>query len=160
MAWATLTNRNAGDAILASDQNITADNFDELAPFFSAWTAWTPTVTQSGTVTQTAVARYLKVGRLVIANCRITVSGTGTGGTAVAVSLPVAAENSLHVVGTSWIYDANPGTRYVCTIDLASTTTVNFLHDTSGASAWGASPNLALANADQIRFQAIYEAAS
>lgn len=82
MAWSTLTARSAGDAILASDQNITADNFAELAPFFSAWTTFTPTLSSStgglnlGT-TATQTGAYLKVGRLVIWRAEWIAGGSG-----------------------------------------------------------------------------------
>jgi hypothetical protein len=125
-----------------------------------AWTAFTPTITQSGNVTFSGPMRYTRIGRTVHANCALSVSGSGTAGNIVTVSLPITANAALPVVGAAWIYDASTGTRYICTADLQSTTTVAFQHDTSGSSAWGAAPSIGLASTDQIRFGITYEAAS
>lgn len=125
-----------------------------------AWTAFTPTISQSSTVTYSGPMRYTRIGRTIHANCALYITGSGSAGTGVTVSLPVAAQASLPVIGSSWIYDASAGVRYVCAVDLASTTSVSFLHDASGAASWGQNPSIGLANADQIRFGITYEAAS
>ena len=57
-----------------------------------AWTTWTPTLTQSGTVTATVTsAVYGRWGRLIVGQFRLSVTGTGTGSNAVTVSLPVTS---------------------------------------------------------------------
>jgi hypothetical protein len=163
MAWSTLTARSAGDAILASDQNITAANFVELAPFFSTFTNYTPTLTQSGAVTKTSgYCRYLQIGKLVIAQVNLSCTGAGTGGNVVLVGLPIAATASLAVgsrCGTGHIFDASTSTRYVGVAEIRSSTTVGLVTDVTGVDAWGAAPSIALANTDQINFAVMYEAA-
>lgn len=162
MAWVTPTTVSTGDVLTASRYNADVQaNLTELAPFFSAWTSWTPVVTQGGTVTVTNNdSKYVKVGRLVIGRLYVTVTGSGSGGTAVTITLPVAQPAALPVVGAGWIYDANPGTRYNFTMETPTTTTFAMTGDWSGNTTWGASPNLALAAADQIRCMFAYEAAS
>lgn len=164
MAWSTLTSRNAGDAILASDQQITAANFAELAPFFSAFTTYTPTLTQSGAVNKTSnYCRFVKVGRLVIAQLNLDCTGAGTGGNVVLAGLPTPATSSLAVgsrIGTGHIYDASTSTRYVGMAEIRSSTTVALVTDATGNDGWGAVPNIALANTDQVNFSVVYEAAS
>jgi hypothetical protein len=92
MAWITPTDVNPGDAILASlyNQDVVA-NGTELAPFFAAWTAWTPTVTSSsGTLTTVTVqvARYNKVGSFAWVKFAVIIDNAGSGGGALRISLP------------------------------------------------------------------------
>jgi len=128
----------------------------------AAWTSWTPTVTQSGSVTVTNTAsRYNQIQKLVYATSYLTVTGSGTGGNNVIVSIPVTAQsNGNAMVGFGWIYDASATTIYNCTVTLENTTTAKFWYspNTTGG-AFGTNPNVALANTDQIRFTLIYEAA-
>jgi hypothetical protein len=128
-----------------------------------AWTSYTPTLTQSGSVTNTvSYAKYVRLGRTIIANVFLTVTGTGTGGAAVIVSVPVAASISGYTAGTGKIYDSSATVAYNGTAELVSTTTVRF---------WPASADstnvlgvtvftAALASSDQVHMHVIYEAAS
>lgn len=125
---------------------------------------WTPTVTQSGSVTHTLnEARYIRQGNLVHAWFSATMTGTGTAGNNVNVSLPVTASGSHYVggcVGAGLVYDNSAGIRYPAQIELASTTAVGFgVETTLSAGLWGTFPNLALAASDALRFQVTYQAA-
>lgn len=126
-----------------------------------AWTAYTPTLTQSATVTKTVqYAKYQRVGRTIHLAGRLDATSAGTAANTVVVGLPVAAASSLGVFGSGHIYDSSTTTRYVCSFIGVSTTTASFAHDTSGGNFWGAAPNIALAAGDVLQFAVSYEAAS
>jgi len=125
-----------------------------------AWTTFVPTLTQSGAVTKTVTsATYTQVGKLVIAQFNLSVTGAGTGGTGVLMGLPVTASGSLKSVGTCAIYDTSASTTYGGTCTSLSTTTVGFVGDWAGANTWGSQPSLALASGDVIRGTLMYETA-
>jgi hypothetical protein len=125
----------------------------------NAWTSWTPTVTQSGSVTVTNTrSRYARYGRTIIATFNLAVTGTGTTANAIVVSLPVTAAASGSGGGAGKISDTGTAV-YVGYWELASTTTVQLVchNETSAA---GIDPAFALASGDGINGTIIYEAAS
>jgi len=61
------------------------------------------------------------------------------------------------VVGTAYVYDASTNVMYVCSANINTSTTLAFYYQTGNY--WGTSPNIALANADQISVFFTYEAA-
>lgn len=148
----------------ATSQAVAAQIDTILGPLKSAWTAYVPTLTQGAALSKTdAYCRYLKVGRLVIAQVNISVGATGTAGTAFAVSLPTAAAAALSAgsrIGTGHIFDASAGTRYIGAAEVATSTTVTLVTDVTGGNSWGAVPSIALGSTDQISFAVTYEAAS
>lgn len=129
-----------------------------------AWTSWTPTVTQSGAVTVTVTrARFARYGRTIHATCKLTVTGSGTGGNNVGISLPVtAATSGEYAIGTGGIFDTSAaqdftGPPYLNTttqvlIKSSSTTAATFL----GANTFTAG----LAVGDVVALNITYEAAS
>lgn len=127
-----------------------------------AWSAYTPTVTQSGAVTMTVVwARWTRIGRTVHFVFRLTSTGAGTAGNEVLVSVPVTAADAQGMQGSGLIIDASTATSYTGTWNGSSTTTVRLLNDLSAATGgWGAAPSIALASGDTIRGSVTYEAAS
>jgi hypothetical protein len=146
------------EALVASDFNT------YLTGEGGAWTSWTPTVTQSGSVTVTNTrSRYARYGRLIIATWNLAVTGSGTGSNAVIVSLPVTAAAASVVFGSAQVFDTSAAQNYLALPYLASTTTVSLYTTSTDA----ADPRLgltsftaALASGDQITGTAIYEAAS
>ena len=127
---------------------------------FSGWTAWTPEVSQPTTVAATVdAATYTQIGKLVVANFRLSITGTGTGGNAVVVSLPVTAARANDYCGSVQIYDLSLTTPYLGIAWLQTTTTMRFRGDWSGTGAWGFVPNVGLAAGDFIAGTVIYEAA-
>lgn len=169
MAWTTPTTVNPGDAILASLWNTQVkDNLLEFAPLFAAWTSYTPQIDQGATtnITKTvSYARYLKVGRLAIVQFRLDVTGSGTAGSAVTVTLPsavvpVGAGASGNTFGFCQIYDSSTAINYGGQIRPTTTTQMSFSGDWSAANFWGVAPNLAVANADQIHGTLICETTS
>lgn len=130
------------------------------------WTAYTPSVTQGVAVTSTVVtARYIKMGRVVHLYARLNVTGAGTAGQSVTISLPVpgfAHGGNGIAVGSGFIYDASANNIYEgCYNILSAGTAVDMVTDvTGGSAAWGGTPNIALASGDIINLHATYEAAS
>lgn len=165
MAWSTLSARNAGDAILASDQNITANNFAELAPFFSAFTSWTPTLTQTVAVTVTNNdSKYLKVGRLVIAYFNLTATTSGTAGGTVTLGFgsggtaAPTARATTSITGSYRFLDAG-ATNYVGTVIGNTTTAVIFYKDADG-NPLGPTGSVQVTNNDVLQGFIVYESAS
>lgn len=123
-------------------------------------TDYTPTLTQSGTVTKTVTrGRYTQLGKTVSAWGRLVPTATGSAGTAILAGLPVAAAYNSQVVGTASI--TLGGTAYRASVILNGTLTVLFREaDVATASNMGVVPNVGLASSgDLIDFFAIYEAA-
>ena len=169
MAWTTPGTATAGSVLTASFWNTQVrDNFVEFAPLFAAWTSYTPQIDQGATtnIAKTVnYARYLKVGRLAIVQFRLDVTGTGTAGSNVTVTLPsavvpVGSSGLAGTFGYGQIYDASTAVNYGCQIRPLSTTTVAFSGDWSSAAFWGTTPNLAVANGDQLHGTLICETTS
>ncbi len=151
-ALAAATESGDGDRVIADKAYV--DN-----QISTAWTTWTPTVTQSGTVTHTVnTARYRELGKLVIAYCKLTMTGAGTGANGIIVGgLPTAIAGSPASIGSGIV--VNIGTlSYSCTVRLQTTTSVNFIGYAQG-DIIGVTPNFALASGDIISFMIMYEIA-
>jgi hypothetical protein len=161
MAFVTPTDVTVGSVLTASRYNAdVTENMTQLAPFFSAWTSWTPTLTQPGAITKTVSgAHYVQIGKLVIANFFLSVTGTGTGNNNIAVGLPVTAARTNLTLGSGSLFDASAVTSYSGQWFNTTTTACIFVGDWSGQNAWGVAPNVALAVNDLIRGTVIYEAA-
>jgi len=124
----------------------------------AVWESYTPTLTQSVTVTKTInSARYARIQKIVTCDILLTCTSAGTAANGVVVGLPIAASGTQRLVGTGFIYDASTAIVYNVSAITASSTTVQFFYQT--ATGWGFSPNIALALNDQIRILFTYEAA-
>jgi hypothetical protein len=162
MAFVTPTDVTVGSVLTASRYNEdVVDNMTELAPFFSAWTSWTPVVSQPGAITGTVSgASFIQVGRLVIASFRFSVTGTGTGSNGVLISIPVtAADTNVHI-GSTFIFDTSASTGYSLIANLTTSTSFRMQGDSTQNAGWGFSPNIALASGDLISGTIVYQAAS
>lgn len=136
----------------------------QVGPLATTWATWTPTLTQSGTVTATVTyGRYMRVGRTIIAQCDLAATGAGTGNNKITVSLPVtAAAAGSRVVGSGHVYDTSGAVNYSQNAVLDSTTTAA-IHSTGAGQLLGVTGsafNGALAAGDAITFSLTYEAAS
>lgn len=165
MAWSIGSSVTAGSVLTASRYNQDAvDNLTELAPFFGAWTSWTPAVFQNGARTSTNTAsRFLKVGRLVVATSRLTITQAGSAGNIISCTLPSApqATSGDFPIGT-FIYFATSGTRYVGSVLINSSfgASPGVIFHVYANNALGNTPNIATANGDILNFHLTYEAAS
>lgn len=128
------------------------------------WTAYTPTVTQSGTVTKTVTyAKYKKVGRTVTVNLLLTMTGSGTASNAIIISLPFAAFNaSALVVGTFHLFNNSGPNHFVGAAAFWSTTSVACLTNNNSHYLGQASSAFSstLASGDQLTLSLTYESAT
>lgn len=130
------------------------------------WTTFTPTVTQSGSVTlSTAAGRYWRLGRTVLGSIYCVVSGAGTGNNAILVGgLPVASRTlpgSFLAVGSFSLRNADIPATYSGTAAMATTTSFEmWWGDGVPANVVGREPNFALASGDIIGIHFQYEAAA
>lgn len=124
------------------------------------WTTYTPTITQSGTVTYTGNAQYCVVNELCFVNFKLTITGSGSSGNDVSVTLPVTqtfgTNNSL---GVGSIFDSGPSATYSGNWYGETSTTIEFSGDWSGGSRWGSNPSIALGANDILRANLIYQVA-
>jgi hypothetical protein len=143
------------------------DQFTELAPFFAAWTSWTPSLSvgfSNGNATRTG--KYLKIGRFVAFYGAITMGSTTTYGAAPRLSLPVtAATAEAATTVTCQLLDASVGKQPSAFIISDSTSVIELATITVS----GTYPQPAQVNAtapftwttgDAILYGGFYEAAS
>lgn len=117
--------------------------------------SWTPTITQSATVTTTVTrANYHRVGAFVYAQADLAITGTGTAGNAIACSLPVVAINADDVHGQFVVVDASAAI-YTGSIYPSSTSAVTFVAS-GNTSLLGAAPSFGLVSGDRIRLDIAY----
>lgn len=145
----------AGAPILASDLS------SIFATGIGAWTPYTPTFTQSATITKTVVrGAYMKIGRLVVVNYRLSATSAGTASQSVRVGLPVQPVADFQA-GTAMFVDASTSTVYLLgSICFASTSDMVFVSDGSGANLFGQTPAVTVASGDLIQGTFFYESAS
>lgn len=158
----------AGQVIFETDTNFlkvwSGSAWEDIVAT-GAGTNWTPTVTQSGSVTVTVNrAKYTKAGRWVTLKMNLTVTGAGVAGNAVSIGgLPftaAAADNG--PIGTGLIFDSSAADDIAGFAFLTSTTLIQFLGCRSAGNILGIGAGFAaaLASPDQIRMTCTYEAAT
>jgi len=126
-----------------------------------AWSAWTPTITQSNNITYTAqYAKYGQINKFVFAECRVDLTNSGTAGNQISVTTPVSIAGAGQCIGTAFFYDASANNTYNLTCLRLSSTALIFFYNLTGASSdFGVTPSLALGSSDQIRISIFFEAA-
>jgi hypothetical protein len=160
---------SSGDVLTAAQLN--AELRDALLAAFplaggvGVWTSFTPTITQSGAVTKTVTyARYFRIGRLIIAQAKLDLTGAGTAANDVTIStLPAtAAFGTTMEIGTGVIYDASATLAYKATVMLVSTTQIRFrpANTTTSGTLGSDTFTAALASGDVISFSIMYESAT
>lgn len=127
----------------------------------SAWTAYTPTVSQgvSTNIAKTVnYSKYARIGRLIIWSFSLSFTGTGTAGSGLRITLPVAAASTSGIGGSGIYVDIG---SLIYTVEYSGTSTSQVGLSSSGANdAFGVSPSLAPAVGDGMSGVIIYEAAS
>lgn len=131
-----------------------------------AWTSWTPTITQSGSVAFTNTgSRYARYGRTIHASFYMTVTGSGTGANNIVISLPVTAAAGFCAFGVGVLFDTSATTS--STFVVVNTSTTQFSLAATALSVASSAPYLGswgftagLAAGDIIRGGLTYEAAS
>ena len=138
-----------------SGQVLTAATLNTIG---AAWVDYTPTLTQSATVTKTINhARYCQIQKLIVVELFLTCTSAGTAANAVKVGLPIAAKNASASMGAGFVYDASTNVMYNILPYAFDANTVAMFYQTG--SEFGISPAVTLANTDQIRLKLTYEAA-
>lgn len=167
MPYIAPSTRAAGEFIDEADWNQDiVDNLNAAFPLgVAAWTDYTPTLVQSGTVTKTVnYAKYQRIGRTIHFRLKLTVTGSGTASNAVVVGLPVACvETADYTLGQGFLFDSSASLSYKCVVSPASNANSLFLLPTDGtvANVLGVTGfTAALASADVIVLAGTYEAAS
>lgn len=145
----------AGSILTATDlSNMFPTNID-------AWATYTPTWTQSATISKTVNrASYMKIGRAVLLNVMMTATSAGTANNVVGVTLPVNATGQGH--GSFWFNDAGTAI-YSGTVRPISATQVAFWIGGSSTGALGQTGGgftSAIASGDVIEFTCVYEGTS
>ena len=165
MAYATPSTVTAGDAVTAAAQNILVNNDIALAPFFSVWTSFTPTITNVVVGNGTHASKYLQVGRLVIASFDFTFGSTSSISGAPVFSLPVAALAGAGFITSQCVFLDAGTNRYagMCELD-ASTQVVCQSLLTNESYGRAAAPNatnpFVWTTSDRINVGIVYQSAS
>jgi hypothetical protein len=138
-----------------------------IGPVHGALTSWTPTVTQSGSVTVTINhATYQRVGRMITAKAILTVTGSGTASNAVIIGGLPASGTTGQPCGLLRITDTSAVSSYVGMAFLASGTTVEgygMIGGTASYNQMGTASgqfSAGLASTDVIHVMLSYEAAA
>ena len=157
----------AGDVIYQGPTDKTLDDIEAVltAGFpvdTGAWTSYTPTWLQGATnITKTVnYAKYMKVGRMVVASVQMTATGAGTASNQLTVSLPFTRAAGANVMGSFWFNDTGVGGG-AGTVVPTSNTTVAFLiggFPTGTLGTFGFTA--AIASGDYLLFVVTYEADS
>lgn len=139
--------------------------YDDVLAKLGQWTTWTPTITQAGSISKTMFyGRYIKLGRIVICQAIMSITGSGSSATAITVSVPVTAAYGGNLpCGSGFFYEATGNVSYPLTTLLKTTGTFGFYTTTNSISQLGetgSASNVALASGDSINLFATYEAAS
>ena len=161
MAWTTPGTATAGEVLTAAFWNTQVrDNMTELAPFFAAWTSYTPTLTN--TTASITAAKYLKIGNVVSFYVILTCTGAQVTGL-IGIGLPFAAKTANGGVFNGQFDDT--GILTVPAIIVMPNTSRCDLYGSNSSggytftTATSATIPFTWANTDAIRLSGIYEAA-
>lgn len=129
-------------------------------PAASLWQTWTMTITQGVTVTHTPTfVRYFRLGDLVVAAARTSITGTGTAGSAILITgMPTrvsAHATSTSAAGVGVVRVVTALTYHECTVIFGGTG-LAFV-DGSSNNFLGANPNIQLVSGWTIGFTVAYE---
>ena len=120
----TVPSHAAGSSSKASK----LQTLDDIATaLVTAWTTWTPTLTNLTLGNGTQVAKYRRLGKTVDFFWSLTLGSTSAVGTTPSISLPVAASTD-YTTYPPWtggmLTDASTSARAPAVLNLSSTTTV------------------------------------
>ena len=164
----------SGDVLTAADMNLLAQDGEILNASLNtatgqlggAWSTYTPTLTQSGTVTATVDrAVWTRIGKTIHFMVALTVTGTGTANNKITVSLPATAASSLRMIpGGGYINDSSVTTNHPGLTFLDSTTVVVLFNSFTTTSSLqyalggtGSGFTAALASGDTVQVSGTYE---
>lgn len=160
----TATSGTTGD-YLTRNTGVTS-GFEWTTFAYPSWTSYTPTWTQSATITKTVNwARYIQIGKLVIGSVQMTATSVGTNNNAIVIGIPVTASTNNYIMGQLLVKSGSVLATGVAVYDTQSTlkfypygSSYNIEDGFWGLS--GGSPTgKTVANNDIFRVQFSYEAA-
>lgn len=131
----------------------------------SAWNTYTPSLTQSATITKTVTyARYWKHGRTVVAQGSLAATSNGTANNVIKIGLPVAGVATLVPGGLIWWIAS--GVYYPAFAAMDTTSTIVGVLPTLAvnlgqtATVGGSAYDNQVASGDTLAFSFVYEAAA
>lgn len=146
---------------IAIDVTLTAAVWVEIGGLSGTWT---PTVTQSGSVTVTVTFATYKIrGRVVHTEIRLDVTGSGTGANDIVIGGQPAAIQPTHVptqifpLGNCVVRDSGTADYFGFVVPQSATDWR--LKDSNTRGSIGTNPNFALANGDVITLNCTYDLA-
>jgi hypothetical protein len=157
---ATILRAQEGTSAAAHNSGVAWQHGPTAFDLGTDWTSYTPTLTQSATVTKTVTyAKYQRAGRMITALVDLSVTGAGTAANDILIGLPVAASAASLTIGVGVVYDSSATAFYKGTAELSTTTTVklNSVHVTTLGALGSTSMTAALAAADLVRMSVTYE---
>jgi hypothetical protein len=158
MTFANLPDLSPSDIFTAAHTDQIRDNFIAM----STWASYTPTLTQSATVTKTVNhALYIRLGDLVIGFVKMTCSSAGTASNGIRVGLPTAHNlvgDSVIGVGHFQDITADINVGELWTAGAAGGTTAMIVRDNSTGEVGTASDPNTIASGDVIAYQFMYQA--
>jgi hypothetical protein len=119
----------------------------------SAFNSYTTQIDQGASTNiakTTNYSQYQIMGNLCYWTFSVSLTAAGTAGSQVTLTTPVTMATTAPGVGSGRIADASAPNQYVVHWIPASTTTIRGFTTSAATSAWGVSPNLALASGDGI----------
>jgi hypothetical protein len=158
MAWTAPRTWVTGELVTAALLNThLKDNLNAIVPVGpDAFTGWTPTVTQGVSITRTITwARYMKIGRLVVAHFSLALQSPGTVANNIVLGgLPFTAASASSIQGSYKYFDAGTTVRAGHIVG-ASTTTCSFNYDGFGNQMGNG--DFAVANGDALEGVILFE---
>lgn len=160
MAWTSPRTWVAGETVTAAILNThVRDNLLDLGGTAAAWTAFTPSLTNfAGTITS---ARYKQIGKLVVVNVRISLTGAPTG--QLTISVPVnyvsgTITNGI-TVGRAVATDSGTGFHFGAIFPAGGTPNTATIVGSTSLNNWNATVPFTWAASDQLSLDMLYEAA-
>lgn len=131
-----------------------------LAANLGAGTSWTPSLTQGGSspTSTNLLSTYIQIGKLVVVQFNLAITGAGSAGNALICSLPITPRRqaAYNTIGT-FIYVTSGGTIYTGSAVAVSNGTFQLVTN-SQTGYWGVAPSVATANNDNFAGNLTYEA--
>jgi hypothetical protein len=156
MTFAVPTDLSSGDILTEAWVDQVRDNFTAL----STWSSFTPTFTQSATITKTLIhGYYVQLGDLVIGHVKMTATSAGTVNNEIRVGLPVAHDLAANSpIGDFWFQDAGTDVKIgsLVTQGAAGGTVCNLQRDTKAATLGSTSDVVTVASSDSVGYTFIY----
>lgn len=154
------------EAIDAAKLNTIRDDLIALDALLTVATTWTPTVTQSSTITKTIVeARYSLFDDCCAFWVDLSLTSAGTASNNIVMTLPVTAvgHGANAVIGGGVFIDTSTTVTYHVALQLASTTTVKLMASAGTSGTLGqtlvaapATTAIAVASGDFLRVRGLY----